>query len=159
MFFLSALVCLAEAGCSKEKAASRPGGKTDEIVLVWWETTERKEKNLSAVIVSARIPGEKLYLPSPKNPGSYGWNYQAFKLICPDGSAITADGVRMGYHGDAAPFYKIETYTEDPRSSPLKEKDSVMFLVEKKQVDAGGLKFQVRDLPAIPLTEDKRRGK
>jgi len=45
------------------------------------------------------------------------------------------------------------------QGNALKPQDSAKFLVEKKKVEAGGLKFQVRDHPPVPLTEEKRRQK
>src|SRR5205807_4886335 len=94
--------------------------------------------------------------PSPKNPGSYEWSYQDLKLICSDGSSITADGVHLAYHGDGAPFYKVESRAREPQRYALTQYDSTMFLVEKKKLAVGGMKLQVMDLPPIPLTEDKR---
>src|SRR5437016_3131828 len=80
VLFLSTFACLAAAGCGSDKDRDKAKGtskatvKPDEIVVDWWETKDRKEKDLSEVIVGARIPSDKLFVPSPKNPGSVEWS-------------------------------------------------------------------------------------
>jgi hypothetical protein len=130
VLLLSALTCLSVAGCSNEKdrnkdrSTSRPAAAPDEIVVDWWETKDSKEKNRSAVIVGARIPSGMLFVPSPKNPGSLEWRYKDLKLICADGSSITAEGVHLGFHGEGAQFYKIEKFATEPGRYALTQNDS-----------------------------------
>ena len=157
--FLSALVCLTAPGCNKEKPAAKPAAAEDEIVIAWWDTKDSKKKDFVEVIVSATVPAEKLLVPSPKNPGSYEWRYNALKLVCADGTTLTADGVNFGYWNRPEMYNQTQSFMEKPQGNALKPQDSAKFLVEKKKVEAGGLKFQVRDHPPVPLTEEKRHQK
>jgi hypothetical protein len=154
-----ALAGLAGTGCGGGKGAAKPSARAPEILILDWEITPRKEKDLAGVIVRARVPGQLLFVPSPKNPGSSGWDYTAFRLVCADGSTVTAEGVRFVYLGESSPFRKVESYTEAPEAHGLKEQDAILFLVDRTKLDAGGLQFQVRDHPPVPLTEDRRRKK
>jgi hypothetical protein len=157
VLFPSALVCLTAVGCNKEKPASKSAFANDEIVVVWWDTKESKKKDLAEVIVSARVPAEKLFAPSAREPGKYVWKYSDLKLVCSDGTTLNAEGVNFGYLNMPDRYDKTETGTEKPQGNALTERDSVKFRVEKKKLEAGDLKFQVRDHPPVPLTEDKRR--
>jgi hypothetical protein len=160
LLFVPALAGLAGTGCVGGTGAAKRRARAPEILIVDWEITPRTEKDLAGIIVRARVPGQLLFVPAPKNPGSSGWDYTAFRLVCADGSTVTAEGVRLGYQGESSPFYKVESYTEAPEAHGLKDQDAILFLVDRKKLDAGGLKFQVRDHPPVPLTEaDQRRKK
>ncbi len=162
VLILSALVCLAAAGCNKEKPVGKPATANDAIVIAWWDVRDSKEpkkKDFAEVLVSATVPAEKLYGPSPANPGSSEWKYSDLKLVCADGTTLTAEGVSLGYLKAPDKFNQTQTVTEKPQGNALKPEDSAKFLVEKKKVEAGGLKFQVRDQPPVPLSEEKRRQK
>jgi hypothetical protein len=157
VLFFSVLVCLTAVGCNKEKSGVKPPAANNEIVIAWWDTKESKKKDLAEVIVSATVPAEKLFAPSAREPGKYEWKYSDLKLACSDGTTLTAEGVNFGYWKAPEMYNKTESGTEKPQGNALKPEDSVKFLVEKKKLDAGSLKLQVRDLPPIPLPEDKRR--
>jgi hypothetical protein len=155
--FLASLIVPAAAGCGKEKTVNKPGAAPAEVVIAWWETRDGKKKDLSEVVVSATVPAEKLFAPSAKEPGKYEWKYSDLKLVCSDGTTLNAEGVNFGYWKAPEMYNKTESGTEKPQGNALKPEDSAKFLVEKKKLDAGGLKFQVRDLPPILLPEEKRR--
>ena len=159
VLFLSSLVCFTAAGCNKEKPAVKPAAANAEIVIAWWDTKESKKKDRAEVIVSATVPAEKLFAPSPKNPGSSEWRYSDLKLVCSDGTTLNAEGVNFGYWKAPEMYKQTQTVTEKPQGNALKPGDSAKFLVAKERLDAGGLKFQVRDHPPVPLTEEKRRQK
>lgn len=159
---LSALSCLTAAGCNKEKPVAKPAAANDAIVIAWWDVKDSKDpkkKDFAEVLVSATVSAEKLFGPSPKNPGSSEWRYSDLKLVCADGTTLTAEGVSFGYLKTPDTFYPTQTVVEKPQGNALKPEDSAKFLVEKKKVEAGGLKFQVRDHPPVPLPEEKRRQK
>jgi hypothetical protein len=160
--FLSALVCLTAAGCNKEKPAAKPAAAKQEIVIAWWDVKESKDskkKDLAEVIVSATVPAEKLCKPSARNPGSYEWKYNDLKLVCADGTTLTAEGVNFGYLNMPDKYNQTESYPGSLEGNALKPQDSAKFLVERKKLEAGGLKFQVRDEPPVLLTDEKRRQK
>jgi hypothetical protein len=162
VLFLSALVCFTAAGCNKEKPVAKPAPANDAIVIAWWDVKDSKEpkkKDFAEVLVSATVPAEKLCAPSAKNPGSYEWKYNDLKLVCADGTTLTAEGVNFGYWNMPDKYNQTESYPPNLEGNALKPQDSAKFLVEKKKVEAGSLKFQVRDQPPVPLPEEKRRQK
>jgi len=146
---LVAVIALTLPGC---------GSKPPKAELLSWRTTTVRageggkiKGGKTAVVVTLRATGHKLYIPSGGSTDMYEMNCEDFTLSTHDGQTVKAVGHRKPEN--KGKDYVTSTYRDRPTGE---EEIVVLFVVDEKLAGRSDLVLHYHELPPVPLAAEKK---